>query len=197
MSKELVIVFMRNPALGNVKTRLAAGIGKERALEVYMRLLMHTLREVERTGYPREAWYAGARPDLSSYHAKGFRSEQQHGEDLGARMCYAFQRAFHAGYSKVLIIGTDCPALGAGHIETAFKGLDSYDAVLGPTRDGGYYLLAMRRMIPELFVNKSWSSDTVAKDTMADLADLGLSCARLPELIDVDTESDLADVVLP
>jgi rSAM/selenodomain-associated transferase 1 len=197
MNTDLIIVFLRAPEKGKVKTRLAATIGDEKALEVYTRMLEHTIKEVARTDLPREAWFADTLPKQGPGASLGFTMLEQHGEDLGARMSHAFQRAFLSGFRRVVIVGTDCPGLSTGIIHQAFSELDKHDVVIGPTRDGGYYLLGARCVVPDVFRNKNWSSDSVAKDTFHDLDRLGHSYALLPKLIDVDTEADLADVILP
>ncbi len=197
MRDRLIIAFLRVPEPGRVKTRLAATVGDARALDIYERLLKHTMEEVQRTGLPCAIWYEGTLPERSAWIPHGFHAEQQCEGDLGERMAHAFEQAFKAGHAEVLIIGTDCPGVNAEIIGNAFEALTDHDVSLGPSRDGGYYLLAMRRMIPEVFRNKMWSTGTVARDTVTDLRSLGLSFALLPELIDVDTEADLADITLP
>lgn len=196
MRARLIIAFLRVPEPGRVKTRLAATVGDERALDIYERMLKHTMTEILRTGLACAIWYEGTLPEGSALIPHGFHAEQQCEGDLGERMAHAFEQAFNGGNEEVLIVGTDCPGLNAEIIRSAFTALMDHDAALGPSRDGGYYLLAMRRMIPEVFRNKMWSTGTVALGTIDDLRSLGLSFALLPELIDVDTEADLADITL-
>ena len=197
MSKDLVMVFLREPLKGKVKTRLAATVGEDDALNIYRRLLYHTIKVVAEANHPRQAWYADRVPDTEPCASLGFDLREQHGTDLGNRMAYAFEYAFREGWDKVIVIGADCPGISGAILDETFARLEDHDSVIGPTRDGGYYLLGIRRMVPELFRNKTWSSDSVAKDTMDDFERMGLSYARLPMLIYVDTEADLADVVLP
>ena len=191
MNRDLLIVFLRAPERGRVKTRLAATVGEDRALAVYEQLLAHTLREAAPLPCMKEAWYADAVPDKDPSADHGFMAHVQQGTDLGARMAHAFERAFASGDMRAVIIGTDCPGINSGLLREAFEALAEHDAVIGPARDGGYYLLGLRSMVDELFANKAWSSDSVLKDSLADLQRRGASYRLLPELIDVDTEADL------
>lgn len=120
----------------------------------------------------------------------------QQGDDLGERMQDAFQHLFNEGYSKVCIIGSDCYELNNNIIETAFKELDNADVVIGPVMDGGYYLLGCNKLIPEFFINKAWSTETVFADTLKDASALILSIQQLPVLNDIDDEKDLRNSAL-
>ena len=92
-----------------------------------------------------------------------------------------------------MIIGTDCPLISADLISEAFDSLKTNDAVLGPTRDGGYYLLGLNEPLVSVFQNKTWSTDSVARETLEDLGREHKRVHMLLELIDVDTEQDLID----
>lgn len=111
--------------------------------------------------------------------------------DLGDRMAAAFERAFIAGSTAVLLIGSDCPELDALLLEKAFRELQRHDLVLGPAADGGYYLIGLRRSIPALFQGIAWSTDAVRQQTLAIAQKLGLTIAKLPMLSDVDYPADL------
>ena len=188
-----LLIFARQPVLGQVKTRLAAAIGDAAALAVYRELLTITAVAVESAGIPTTVWLADAPGSAAAELPEwpGMRWRLQPAGDLGHRMAYAFAAAFAAGASAVAIIGTDCPGLRATHLEQAFELLKDHDVVLGPATDGGYYLLAMNELYAPLFANKAWSTDTVRTATLADAVQLGLSMALLPELADVDTAADL------
>ena len=191
-----LLVFARVPALGRVKSRLAAGVGQPAALAVYRELLAITNTAIVAAGVPATVWLADtAGPEPSAAETAEWATHAarcQPEGDLGARMITAFAAAFTAGARRVAIIGTDCPGLRAGHLTEAFAALDTADVVLGPATDGGYYLLGLRRPQPELFANKAWSTASVLADTVADARRLGLRVALLPELRDVDTADDLA-----
>ena len=107
-------------------------------------------------------------------------------------MAYAFADAFAGGAARVVIVGTDCQGLSAELLHQAFDYLKTHDLVLGPAADGGYYLLGLNKLQPDLFTNKDWSTATVLPDTLADAARLGLRVDQLPTLHDVDSAQDLA-----
>lgn len=190
-----LLVFARVPALGRVKSRLAAGVGQPAALAVYRELLAITRTAIAASGVPATVWLADtAGPKPTASEAADWPEMTiccQENGDLGQRMAAAFTAAFAAGAGRVAIIGTDCPGLQAAHLSQAFALLASHDVVLGPATDGGYYLLGLRQPQPELFQHKVWSTDSVLADTLADAQRLGLRVALLPELRDVDTVVDL------
>ena len=191
-----LLIFARVPALGRVKSRLAAGVGQPAALAVYHELLAITRTAAVAAQVPTTVWLADAAgPEPSAAEAQewaAMTTRCQAAGDLGERMTAAFAAAFAAGASRVAIIGTDCPGLRADHLRQAFALLAEYDVVLGPATDGGYYLLGLRQPQPELFQNKEWSTATVLTDTVADAHRLSRRVALLPELRDVDTAADLA-----
>lgn len=197
MSNPLLLVFLRAPVLGKVKTRLAATLGKKRALEIYSLLLKHTIEQGAQLGVDRQAWYADELPAEEPCAALGYSVHQQAGADLGERMQRAFDGGFASGHSPIIIIGTDLPQLSEALLREALKALETHDAVIGPANDGGYYLLGLRKPCPEIFQGKSWSTDSVFKQTTADLKRLCRTWKTLPELIDIDTEEDLNKVGLP
>ena len=190
MLPDRLILFAKNPRLGRVKTRLAATLGDAAALEAYLLLLQHTRSVSEAVRVERFIYYSDEMELGDAFHAERFHKRVQRGGDLGARMENAFRAMFDEGAARVCIIGSDCAELQASHLEEAFEALHNHPLVMGPTHDGGYYLLGMNRMAPELFRGKQWSTDTVAKDTLQDAASLGLEVALLPRLSDVDTEED-------
>ena len=192
-----LLIFAREPVLGRVKTRLAAGIGPAAALAVYRELLVLTATAVVAAQVPATVWLAEAPaagdPTSSRPEWPGLPWRVQLAADLlGARMVQAFDAAFAAGAGRVVIIGTDCPGLSAELLRQAFDQLLTHELVIGPADDGGYYLLGMNQLHAELFDNKVWSTATVLSDTLADAARLGLRVAQLPTLHDVDSAQDLA-----
>ncbi|MCB0489902.1 MAG: TIGR04282 family arsenosugar biosynthesis glycosyltransferase, partial [Cyclobacteriaceae bacterium] len=122
---------------------------------------------------------------------KVFKKQKQVGDDLGQRMQNAFEYAFAAGYEQACIIGTDCLELNTEILAGAFRQFENGDTVIGPAEDGGYYLLGLKQIIPTLFLNKRWSTDSVLFDTIEDFKKLQLSFIELETLNDVDTEDDL------
>lgn len=187
--KNALIIFARNPVLGKVKTRLAAGIGEAKALQVYEHLLQHTQSIVKDIPVTKFVYYADEINEDDIWN--GFEKRIQHGNNLGERMQNAFEELFKAGFSKVCIIGSDCFELTTDIINNTFACLDESDVVIGPVMDGGYYLLGSGKFVPQFFINKAWSTSSVFSDTLKDAATLNLSITQLPVLNDIDNEKDL------
>lgn len=187
--KNALIIFVRNPVWGKVKTRLAAGIGDAKALQVYEHLLQHTQSIVKDVSVTNFVYYADEINNDDLWN--GFEKRKQYGDDLGERMQHAFEEIFAAGFLKVCIIGSDCFELTSDIITNAFTSFAESDIVIGPVMDGGYYLLGSNRFIPQFFINKTWSTSTVFSDTLKDAAVLNLSVTQLPVLNDIDNEKDL------
>lgn len=191
--KDLLIIFYRNPKIGKVKTRLAATAGNQKALEIYMKLSLHTKTITEDLNLEKIVFYTDVIDLMDIWPNATFLKALQDGKDLGEKMKNAFVAGFETGYSSICIIGTDCYELTAEIITQAFEALKSADAVIGPARDGGYYLLGMTNPHTEVFNNKNWSTETVLQQTIHDFESLGLHYFLLQELKDVDTEDDLPD----
>lgn len=189
MSASAVIVFVKEPEAGKVKTRLAADVGHEKALEVYERLLAHT--DSQSAHQNRFIFFSGNPDGINHFQGKDEWIAQSAG-DLGERIAHAFSIVFSKGYSKVLIIGSDCPDLTTEIIDKALASLDENSACLGPAEDGGYYLLGLTKPMPELFTNMPWSTDEVAAITISRLDEQDLTL--LPTLRDIDTVADLKAV---
>lgn len=190
-SENLLIIFVKNPVVGKVKTRLAATIGDERALQVYKQLLMHTRVITESIACDKAVFYADEINEDDLWDGNIYQKFIQAGNGLGERMQYAFEISFFKRYKSICIIGSDCFQLTRKIIEEAFQILKKNEFVLGPTYDGGYYLLGMNKMIPAVFQNKRWSTETVLAQTVADLEKAGLSYTLLEKLTDIDEEKDL------
>ncbi len=189
--ERLLLVFVKNPVLGRVKTRLARTIGDEKALWVYERLLEHTRRAARGVAAQRWVCYSDFVPAADAWLEGGFAARRQEGETLGDRMQEAFRQGFAAGYRSIVIIGSDCPEVSPTLLETAFGQLASFPVVLGPATDGGYYLLGMNYLVESLFRDKPWSTPAVLAETVADLQRAGIPYALLPVLSDVDEAADL------
>jgi hypothetical protein len=189
MSKNLLLVFTRNPALGKVKTRLAKTVGDTTALEIYTFLLERTRDIAMKVAADKAVYYSVKIRKNDIWDATIFQKHQQVGEDLGIRMLHAFKNGFEAGYEKVLIIGSDLYDLTADTIANAFLALDKNDLVIGPAEDGGYYLLGMNSLEEKVFKNKDWGTATVRKDTLEDLKDKKVFL--LAPLNDVDIFEDI------
>ena len=189
MSKNLLLIFTRNPELGKAKTRLAKTIGDEKALEIYKFLLQKTQEVSSKVSSDKAVYYSVKIRKNDIWDASIYQKHQQKGEDLGIRMLNAFKNGFDEGYKKIIIIGSDLFDLSSEDIEIAFNELDKNDVVLGPAEDGGYYLLGMNSLQETIFKNKNWGTSTVRKDTIADLKDKKVFL--LKELNDVDVFEDI------
>lgn len=192
MSKNLVMVFTRNPELGKVKTRLAKTIGEQSALNIYNFLLNHTETVIRNIDCDKAIYYSVKVRDNDIWDPSLYSKHLQQGKDLGKRMYYAFQDAFSEGYKKVVIVGSDLYDLQPKHIENAFRKLDSYEVVIGPAEDGGYYLLGMKTIHSQVFTTKEWGTSTVFENTINDLQNE--SVFLLEELNDIDVYDDIMDI---
>ena len=187
--KELIIVFVRNPQLGKVKTRLAHSIGSQKALNVYKWLLEHTYNVLCNCNCDCAVFYSEQIDNNGLWNEKGFKKFIQKGNTLGEKMNNAFEKGFEIGYQKIIILGSDLPDLNCDLIQNAFTKLTLNDYVIGPSEDGGYYLLGMKKLNSALFKNKKWSTNSVFNDTLNDIenSEIGM----LPLLNDIDTFEDL------
>jgi rSAM/selenodomain-associated transferase 1 len=192
MMKNAVIIFTKNPEAGKVKTRLAATIGNDAALSVYVQLLSRTVSITNQLPVDKFVFYSNHIMQEDIWNNNHFFKQVQSGHDLGERMKNAFTDIFKKDYEKIVIIGTDCPDLNPNIILNAFARLDFHDVVIGPAEDGGYYLLGMKQIHPQLFENISWSTDAVLSETQIKCDDLQLDYHLLPMLKDIDEEKDLS-----
>ena len=189
MNKNLIIVFVRTPELGKVKTRLAKSIGDVSALTIYKLLLKHTETVLHDLSFDKVVYYSEKVEENDFWEARLFEKKLQKGADLGERMQHAFETAFEKGYQKVLIIGSDLFDLKSIHITTAFEALENHDLTIGPSLDGGYYLLGMKELYPAVFKNKKWGTDSILENTLKDLQQQNVKL--LEALNDIDTFEDL------
>lgn len=189
MNKNALIILIRNPQLGCVKTRLAAKIGNESALKVYIALLNYTQSVAREIDASRLLFYSDFIDGNDSWDNGLFNKYLQEGNSFGTRMCRAFKLALN-DHEKAVIIGSDCEELNPKIIREAFDKLSEFDVILGPAKDGGYYLMGLKKIYPELFTNKRWSTSSVLEDTLIDVKNLGLSFYLLPVLSDIDEYED-------
>jgi rSAM/selenodomain-associated transferase 1 len=189
--KSALIIFVRNPELGKVKTRLAKSIGDENALEVYRQLLQRTFEVTKDLNCDKFVFYADRITNNDLWQNEIYHKRLQRGDDLGERMRNAFGQLFEEGFKTATIIGSDCYELTAPILQGAIERLDQCDHVIGPSTDGGYYLLGMKGMNHQLFTNKNWSTDSVFDDTLNDIKASGSCYYLLPRLTDVDEEENI------
>ena len=194
MTDKLLIIFIRNPILGKVKTRLAATVGDQRALDIYQKLLAHTNIITRDLAVDKVVYYSEFVDQQDSWDPAVYQKKLQTPGTLGEKMKAAFEWGFDSGYRQVCIIGSDCQELTSEIIMEGFESLDQYQAVLGPSRDGGYYLLGLNQCRAEVFEGKQWSTDSVAADTLADFRSLRWDYCLLQPLNDVDEEQDLLEL---
>ncbi len=186
-----LLIFIKNPERGKVKTRLAETAGDDTALEVYQKLLQITQSVTDQMDVHREVWYSRFIKQDDMWSGGRYEKKRQRGKDLGARMKAAFREAFARGSGRVVIIGSDCPGLRPPILRQAFRLLGDHKVVVGPAEDGGYYLLGMAEFYPALFDRKKWSTSTVCEQTIQQLNKMNVSYRLLPELNDIDTQPDL------
>ena len=191
MPENLLIIFAKNPVLGRCKTRLAKGIGPENALAVYRILLQHTAQTTRSLKVDKEVFYTDFIDHEDRWDSTIFKKGLQSPGDLGQKMQAAFEAGFKKGYQKIVLIGTDLITLEPSDIEKAFEALDSNTVVFGPAQDGGYYLIGLTQMRPELFKNIPWSTAEVLTKSLEQL-DQTYQLLQLKN--DIDTVEDLAEI---
>ena len=195
MSRYLII-FSKNEVYRQVKTRLAATMGDEMALLVYQKLLQHTCAISSVLPVHKVVYYSDYKEDKDLWDNVVYHKKVQQGEDLGAKMQHAFEDAFNEGAEEVVIIGTDCLELTSEIIMNGFAYLDQLDVVIGPAKDGGYYLLAMKAIHKELFMDIAWSTESVLAQTLDICREKALSVHLLTELSDIDYEKDWENAMI-
>jgi uncharacterized protein len=186
-----LLVFLKVPRAGTVKTRLAATLGDPGALEAYRRLLAATLERISSVPSVEIRFSPDdAGDEAATLLRPGWTAVPQGEGDLGQRLSRAFDDAFREGFRRVLVIGSDCPDVTAADMESAREALDAADVVLGPAADGGYWLLGVRRPCPFLFREIPWSTAGVLEETRRRAEAAGLDVTLLRTLSDVDTVDD-------
>lgn len=189
MPKNVLIVLCSHPR--ERATTLASAIGDERAQAVYEYLSGATREVADALACDKAVFYPETIQQDDGWDDNKYIKQLQTGNNFGERMQNAFSWAFESGFSRVCIIGTECHGLTTEIIEKAFEFLDDGEAIIGPAKDGGYYLLGLTRIYPELFNEKSWGSYTVLDDTLQDFDRLELQYGKLPVLVKVNEKRDL------
>ncbi len=190
---QYLIIFTRYPEPGKTKTRLIPALGEVGAAKLQRQMTEYTLSLVTISHLSTEVRFAGGDVQLMREWLGSELIYQEQGEgELGVRMARSLSSALQSGATQIVIIGTDCPSLNAEILTTAFHQLQQHDLVLGPAIDGGYYLIGLQRLIPELFINIDWGTSQVLAQTVKIAQKLNLSIFYLPELADIDRPEDLA-----
>ncbi|MHC0064438.1 TIGR04282 family arsenosugar biosynthesis glycosyltransferase [Nostoc sp. UIC 10890] len=195
-AKQHLIIFTRYPEPGKAKTRLIPALGNVGAANLQRKMTEHTIFQVQELqkaiDISVEVRFAGGNSQLMQDWLGLDLVYQSQGEgDLGLRMARSLFDAFESGAEQVIIIGTDCPGVNPQILATAFEKLHTFDLVLGPAIDGGYYLIGLCQPIPELFVNIEWGTAQVFQKTVDIAQKLNLSHVNLLPLADVDRPEDL------
>ena len=186
-------IFVKYWEPGQVKTRLAAGLGNAAASEIYRHFVWTLVQRFRRCADARVLCFTPAEQAKAFAELAGadWIAKPQATGDLGARMTSFFDSCFQNGADRVVLIGSDSPTMPAEHIESAFRLLHEADVALGPTEDGGYYLVGASRNVAGIFEDIDWSTERVWEQTVARLGELRLSYEALPQWYDVDELTDL------
>jgi hypothetical protein len=187
----LLIIFVRPPVKGKVKTRLADSIGAFKALSVYKKLLLHTKQVALACPADKCVAYSENIETKDIWDSRNFQKMTQEGDDLGKRMHNAFVRGFANSYNHVCLIGSDIFELTTNILNTAFTYLQTHDLVIGPASDGGYYLIGMNKPNEFLFQDIPWSTGEVLLKTLERARQLELRSIFLKELNDIDDIEDI------
>lgn len=193
MSKNLLIVFVKNIKLGKVKTRLAKTIGNQGAFEVYKELVQITENVTNELTVDKRIYFSDVVIDTK--WKNDYKTVQQ-GETLGDRMKNAFHDGFKAGYKNIILIGSDLPSLSSSIIKKGFDALENNEVVFGPAEDGGYYLVGFSNMKDFVFENKPWSQPNLLDITKKELQENNTSFGLLETLNDIDNIEDLQNSIL-
>lgn len=191
MVKSALLLFVKYPEPGKVKTRLARSVGQEQAAAMYRDLVEKNLAVIQTLhGTTCDGWIAFDPPQqeapLRAWLSPWPGYIAQQGEGLGERLNHAFGEMFQRGYAHVAALGSDTLNLQAELIQDAFENLSRHDVVLGPARDGGYYLIGLNRLHPELFEGIAWSTPEVLTQTRRVIRRLNLTVHQLSPLDDLD-----------
>lgn len=197
-STEVVLVFAKYPRAGRVKTRLARELGDAAAADLYRAFVADLLDTLDGIGRPLAIchWPADAGGDMREWLGEDRRYWAQEGDDLGERMANALARAFRAGFRRAILVGTDLPDLPSSIVVRAFDALARTGVVLGPARDGGYYLIGFcaETFTRDVFRDIPWSENAVCRRTRDRMAANGLAPVLLPVWKDIDTVADLEEL---
>jgi hypothetical protein len=190
-----LLFFIKNPEKGKVKTRLASAVGGEMAVRLYKRFLLEMLSTLNKGTFLFYLCFypADALEDLRKWLGEEYLYMTQQGEDLGERMKNGFMEALAMKFKRVVLIGSDIPDLPLEFIEEAFTSLQEKDVVIGPSLDGGYYLIGFKdkKFSARVFEGIHWSTESVFEKTLKVLKQEGLTVHTLQPLRDIDTVEDL------
>ena len=182
-----LVLFVRFPDPGQCKTRLIPALGPQGAADIHRILAQRTHTTLRASGHALTIAYTGASAaQFARWLGPDADLVEQEEGDLSSRLLPFAQQA------PVIFFGADTPDLRAHHVDAAVRALDTHEVVIGPAEDGGYYLIGMRRALPQLLVDMPWSTDQVLPQTLGRLGRMGIAPAMLDMLADCDRPGDLA-----
>jgi len=187
--KTILIVFTKEPVTGEVKTRLGKKIGMDASKWVYKQLLQHTAQVSKKSKLKTVVFQNKIANKKNPYFPHALDQQIQKGKNLGEKMEAAFHWAFGQGYEKVLLTGSDLWSLGENTLLEAERALEQKDFVIGPSYDGGYYLLGLKKIHPQLFKDVPWSTQQVFKKTLLNISDKSVHYLEIAN--DIDELEDL------
>ncbi|GJM16820.1 MAG: hypothetical protein DHS20C13_21470 [Thermodesulfobacteriota bacterium] len=196
-TKNTLIVFLKYPEAGKVKTRLAKDLGDQRAAEIYSEMSLEIINNVlDTSSYNTIIFYDPPEKEKENEIRNWIGKKEvqylpQVGNTLGDKISNAFKEVFSSKSKRAVIIGTDCTDVTSETITQAIKSLTDVDVVLGPAVDGGYYLLGLNNHTPEIFKGIKWSTESVLNQTIEKIKENKLSYELLNTLQDIDTLDDL------
>jgi len=193
-SKNLLLIFIRNPKLGQVKTRLAKDIGAVNALNIYHFLSSHTCKITQQVVHcDKQVWYSEFIDKDDIWSSETFEKQVQKGNNLGERLQNAFEEGFTKGYEKIIVIGSDLFEIHELEIQESFDILNTKEAVIGPAKDGGYYLIGFSKCMPsDIFTGISWGENSVLQETKKRL--IGTKYQELALKNDIDYLEDIINI---
>lgn len=191
--KRVLAIFVKYPSPGSVKTRLAESIGEKKAALLYRTFVETVISRTDCKYFKRVVFYAppGKGREIEEWLGEELEMYSQRGGDLGERLANAFQLLFKNGAQRVVTIGTDSPLIDKEIVREAFELLKTKQCVIGPSLDGGYYLLGLSKPCKDIFMNIEWGTEKVFLQTLKIIEMLGLPCGILEKHFDVDSLDDL------
>ncbi len=193
--RDCIILFMRAPEVGKVKTRLSKKLSPKTVLDLYQCFVLDILHTAQKTKIDIRIFFhpAGFEAGLSQWLGDSYDFHLQDGKDLGIRMSNAFIRTFSSGYDRAILIGTDCPEMTVEILEESFCGMDQAGCVIGPSVDGGYYLIGFKAasFTEKLFQDVEWGTEIVYQQTLDRCCQMNIQPYILQALNDIDTWDDL------
>jgi rSAM/selenodomain-associated transferase 1 len=193
-AKKCILLFIKSPEKGMVKSRLAKDVNESMALSLYKHFVLDILETIQAVRYPVKICYypPDALAVVSAWLGSRYSYIPQKGRDLGERMTNAFLDTFAEAYSSAALIGSDIPDLTVTLVEQALH-LEHFDAAIGPSRDGGYYLIGFKKdtFLPAVFEKMPWGTEKVFSKTMKVFRKRQYTLNTLPEMLDIDRIEDL------